>query len=188
MNFVYDEDDGFGIALSDVLIGFAAVLLVHFAPVNKDSDQSTQPGSICVDLIWPNDRNVDVDLWAQAPDKLPVGYSSPHAPYLDLLKDVISFSNNPSHINYEITCGKSLVQGEWTFNAHYYGKHDDGPDNIPVEMNVYIKNGTEKNQTVKSAKTVLKPREQKTLIALSLDANGRFVEGSLNHRYVEVRK
>ena len=58
------------------LIGFVAmvvVLLPHLKEASKVETDHQSPGNVVVEIHWPNDLKVDVDLWVRAPDDIEVG-------------------------------------------------------------------------------------------------------------------
>ena len=61
------------------LTGFISmvILLIPFVnPPTEEESSSTPPGNVIVELFWDDKRDVDIDLWVQAPDDIPVGYSN----------------------------------------------------------------------------------------------------------------
>src|SRR5919199_6571931 len=53
------------------------------------------PGSVMVELNWPDDLDADVDLWVQAPGDVPVGYSNKGGAIFNLLRDDLGMQNLP---------------------------------------------------------------------------------------------
>ena len=59
------------------LVGFVAMvimLLPHIQKKEEDSEDHKAPGNVIVELHWPSDMNVDVDLWVKGPKSTPVGF------------------------------------------------------------------------------------------------------------------
>ena len=44
------------------------------------------PGNVVVEIHWPDDLPVDVDLWVQAPRDVPVGYWNQGSRFFNLLR------------------------------------------------------------------------------------------------------
>src|SRR3546814_9135229 len=71
------------------LLGFmviVVVLLPHLNPPTKAA-ASDPPGNIIVEVRWPDDIDVDVDLWVKGPTSRPIGYSNQSGPLFNLLRD-----------------------------------------------------------------------------------------------------
>ena len=72
-----DEGD---VVFRDVILlaltGFISmvILLLPFVnPPTEEESATTPPGNVIVELFWDDKRDVDIDLWVQAPDDIPVG-------------------------------------------------------------------------------------------------------------------
>src|SRR5260370_8776412 len=62
-------------------LGIGAVALAHVA--KQDEQQSkgqAPPGNVIVEMFWENAIDANLDVLAQAPADLPVGYSNTSAP------------------------------------------------------------------------------------------------------------
>ena len=75
------EDQPSGTVFRDVLmltlIGFVAMvimLLPHLSAKRDENRDAAAPGNVVVEIHWPNELPVDVDLWVQAPGDVPVGF------------------------------------------------------------------------------------------------------------------
>jgi hypothetical protein len=183
-----------GLLLFDIAIALAALMTALFILFSKlphnESDASNMYGSVCAELYWDNTRNVDLDLWSLSPkDKSPVGYKYMHDAGTDLFRDVIGFSNNPEHVNMEVSCTKALYEGEYIFDVHYFSNHEyigkvrisTDPDPL-IKANLIVKiKGKDKYQfTLNSDRTFIDEGEEHTLIAFNLDKEGRIVQNSIN--------
>lgn len=72
------------------LIGFVAMvimLLPHVTQAKKETEEHSAPGNVIVEIHWPSDLPVDVDLWVQAPGALPVGFWNLGGHTFNLLRD-----------------------------------------------------------------------------------------------------
>jgi len=74
-----DDEGPWGTVFRDVvlltLIGFVAmvvVLLPHITVAKLQTEESKAPGSVIIEMHWPNDLAVDIDLWVPAPSEIPV--------------------------------------------------------------------------------------------------------------------
>ena len=104
-NELSDEND---VVFRDVILlaltGFISmvILLIPFVnPPTEEESSSTPPGNVIVELFWDNKRDVDIDLWVQAPDDIPVGYSNKGGLFFNLLRDDLGIykDNSPTTFN-----------------------------------------------------------------------------------------
>lgn len=65
------------------------ILLPLIADPLEKSDEAPQPqGNLIIELYWPDEQNIDVDLWARAEaDGIPIGYSNKGGAVFNLLRD-----------------------------------------------------------------------------------------------------
>ena len=76
------------------LSGFIIIVLLLLPWLNiVAQDEATQEpsGSVIVEVLWPNDRNVDIDLWVKSPDDAAVGYSNMAGYYFNLLRVLLFY-------------------------------------------------------------------------------------------------
>ena len=191
----------FGFAFSDTLINFIALLFMIFIltaiipkHIDDNKERSIQIGKICAELSWDNERDVDLDLWGQSPtDSQPVGYTNKNGENLDLYRDVLGFTYNPSHQNLEIMCAKEVVPGEWTFNVNYYKNHNDkDPKNTEIEATMVITvrslgMGKSVNTDLYSVKYVIKENEEKTMFDFRIGEDGKLIPDSINTLFKPLR-
>ena len=72
------------------LSGFVIIVLLLLPWLNivaQDEATKEPSGSVIVEVLWPDDRNVDVDLWVKSPDDAAVGFSNMAGYYFNLLRD-----------------------------------------------------------------------------------------------------
>jgi hypothetical protein len=132
----FNDEKYFGIAAADLFVALFSIMSLLFVvhdilPIAEKSEQNKEQtvGIVCAELSWPEDRDVDLDLWGQSPtDADAVGYSHTHGQNLSLLRDVVGHRNNPSKINQELMCANAEVDGEWIFNVHYFSNHGKDAD------------------------------------------------------------
>ena len=94
------------------LSGFIIIVLLLLPWLNiKAQDEATKEpaGSVIVEAFWPEDRDVDVDLWVKAPEDIPVGYSNRGGLFFNLLRDDLGIHKDPTPINYEVAYSLSLI-------------------------------------------------------------------------------
>ncbi len=74
-----------------------------------------------VEIHWPNDLPVDVDLWVQAPRDVPVGFWNQGSRFFNLLRDDLGLEGDATGRNYEVSYSRGIPAGEYTVNVHMYG-------------------------------------------------------------------
>jgi len=78
----FDDESGATVFRDVIMLALAGfimlvlLLLPHVNPRATPQDPTPRPGNVMVELRWPDELNVDVDLWVQAPGDVPVGYSN----------------------------------------------------------------------------------------------------------------
>ena len=87
-------EDSSGTIFRDVimlaLIGFVAMvvmLLPHLRKSEVEAQNHKAPGNVIVELHWPTNQEVDVDLWAMGPNSTPVGFWKLGNRVFNLLRD-----------------------------------------------------------------------------------------------------
>lgn len=209
-----DVTEMFGVVLSDTLIsvlGMMVILLVLMMVVPHATPKDARVlGTLCAELSWPNDRDVDLDLWGKSPDdRGSVGFTNMHGKTLHLFRDILGFHLNPSHMMYEIQCANELVPGEWTFNAVYFKQHDN--DDIsatnkphpPVPMPIKARMTITFSQFANSAGTSVNIVPDKTIITKEfeletegeeitvfdfvIDSDHHLIQNSVNTAYRPLR-
>jgi hypothetical protein len=177
----------FGIVFADLLLSFIGMLIIILVltmmlpkedATNKKSDLYL--GSVCAEISWPDDHDTDLDVWGQSPDdETPVGYSNLHGKNLSLFRDVLGWTYNPSHRNFEVMCADHIVAGEWTFNVSYFSDHENKKQPVEVTMTLSFKRPQSGNEFW-HAKYTLKEGEEKTMFNFRINENGQVIENSIN--------
>ena len=170
----------------DMLLSFAvamlvtALLVIPATPANTLTDRSIC--SMAIDIEWPIGRDLDIDLWAQAPGDKPVGYSSKDGTYLNLVRDDLGNVTDTTKINTERVCARGVAVGEYTVNIHYYMSRDKLDLPVPVAVVVSAVDPSSAIMTQLISKTVfLRYRgEELTVFRFSLDISGKLVSGSVH--------
>jgi hypothetical protein len=185
-----DAEKLFGIIMFDIQVTLSALFLSLFVLLSiiphKEGD-NVEIGSVCAELYWDNNRDVDLDLWGLSPvDKNPVGYNNTHGQGLDLFRDVIGFQFNPEHVNMEVMCSNHLYPGEWTFDVFFFSDHEDLKDGhdqaIKATMIVRVKtkDNTYTLAPMKTSFVLHGENEEKTLFDFTIDKDNNVVQSSIN--------
>jgi len=211
-----DGDDTAGTILRDIILFcfgvVAAVLLIILPHINEPEskeDVAQRRGNMRVEILWDDERNVDVDLWCLAPGDVPVGYSNVGGTYFNLLRDDLGHINDATGMNYEISYTRGLPAGEYVINLHYYrGDGAAGPSNHPADRGQQITQPTKpikvkilitiKKDDSGSSKTspqkiltteieLMHQGDEITVARFRLDKNKDLIEGSINNVQMNLR-
>ncbi len=183
----FDEDAG-GTVFRDVillaLLGFVAIVVVLLPHINPEEAEepgvSPMSGNVVVEIHWPDDIDVDVDLWVRAPNDVPVGYSNKGGRIFNLLRDDLGHSADVSEDNYEISYSRGIPEGEYQVNVHLY-RNADRVYPIPVSVITSVRlEGEELRQILDSDVALDKENQEITVYRFELDGDGVLVDGSVH--------
>src|SRR3546814_467926 len=110
------------------LLGFmviVVVLLPHLNPPTEASASADPPGNVLVEVRWPDGIDTDIDLWIEAPETRPVGYSNQSGPIFNLLRDDLGRVGDSTDLNYEVAYSRGIRGGAYTVNPHLYRHRSD---------------------------------------------------------------
>lgn len=178
-----DSDITFRDMITLALAGFMAMVILLIPYINPEGKKKEEgmepPGSVIVEARWPDDLNVDVDLWVQAPGDVPVGYSNKSGLVFNLLRDDLGNYGDLLKLNYETAFSRGVVPGEYTVNLHLYRN----PVNVyPVPVTVVVSaKGIDRTVKPIAAANVTLDREgqELTVFRFKLEENGTLVPHSL---------
>lgn len=191
----FDEDTT-GTVFRDVLmlalIGFVAMVIVilpHISESKQRDDEHRSPGNIVVEIHWPDDLPVDVDLWVQGPNDVPVGFFNQNSELFNLLRDDLGTDGDATQLNYEVSYSRGIKAGEYTVNVHMYGPVPSGIV-VPVTVVVSVRQKYDTLRQILTTNINLERRNQEeTAFRFSLTGTGELVPGSvttLRRRLVTV--
>jgi len=183
----FDEDGGetvFRDVIFLALAGFVAVVLMllpHLNPPAKASNDVSSPGNVIVEVRWPDELNVDVDLWVQAPGDVAVGYSNKAGRVFNLLRDDLGFQTDATKLNYEVSYSRGVPSGEYIVNLHLY-RDLSGQLPLPVDIMVSVKPDaqTSAKQILSTSVKLKRQGEELTAFRFELDKNGKLRAGSVH--------
>ena len=189
--------DSSGTVFRDVLmlalIGFVAMvvmLLPHISKTQDETDEHTPPGNVVVEMHWPDELPVDVDLWVQAPNDVPVGFWNQGSQFFNLLRDDLGMEGDASGRNYEVSYSRGILAGDYTVNVHMYGKIPAGVV-VPVRVVVSVKAKYDNLRQILQTSVELQRRNQEeTAFRFRLSGDGELVPGSvttLRRRLITAR-
>lgn len=185
---------GINIVFRDVvtlaLAGFVAIaiiLLAHVNPPENAQDDAKQPGTLAVQIRWPDDVNADVDLWVKAPGQAPVGYSRKSGKIFDLLRDDLGHLGDVLGLNYESAYSRGIPDGEWAVNIHMYRfEAAEYPVVVKALVSARVGQGGVRNLFAKEV-SLLRFGHEITVIRFSTQA-GKLVAGSEHDLPVRLRE
>ena len=174
------------------LTGFISmvILLIPFVnPPTEEESSSTPPGNVIVELFWDDKRDVDIDLWVQAPDDIPVGYSNKGGIFFNLLRDDLGIYKDNSPINYEVSYSRGISDGVYIVNVHLY-REDKAPFKPVIAellVSVVDPDSNKRKQILKTSKKLEEIGKEITVFQFELDKKGKLNKNSINNKYVMLR-
>ena len=174
------------------LTGFISmvILLIPFVnPPTEEESSSTPPGNVIVELFWDDKRDVDLDLWVQAPDDIPVGYSNKGGLFFNLLRDDLGIYKDNSPVNYEVSYSRGISDGVYIANVHLY-REDKAPfQPIIAELLVSVvdPDSNKRKQILRTSKKLEEIGKEITVFQFELDKKGKLNKNSINNKYVMLR-
>ena len=190
------SDTLFRDVLSLALLGFIAIIVLLLPHINpkgvENASNAPISGNLIVEINWPNEQHVDVDLWVQAPEDVIVGFSNKGGAIFNLLRDDLGRMMDLSSINHEIAYTRGIVAGEYTINAHLYRSHWKTPPPVKVETTISIKktkpDGTPFVAPILFTNAQLDHQGQEiTLVRFQLTEDGELVPNTVHSLYRELR-
>ena len=192
---LFGEDDS-GTVFRDVIMlalaGFVAIVLLLLPFINPEAKQAAgeakAPGNVIVEIQWPDGLDADVDLWVQAPNDVPVGYSNKGGKIFNLLRDDLGKASDITDLNYEMSYSRGILPGEYTVNVHMYrGVGVTYP--IPVRVVVSVKRSPndETKQILTTQVKLRRENQELTAFRFRLDDDGQLVPGSVHSLFRELR-
>ncbi len=142
------------------------------------------PGNLMIWIRWPDDVDVDVDLWARAPGDKPVGYSNRAGKTFNLLRDDLGSQNDSTRFNYEVMFGRDMPDGRYTVNVHLY-RNGSELTSVPVDADISINHGSSAVLITKQKIVLTRVGEEITVANFTL-YNGKLV-GNIDKTYVPLR-
>ena len=182
----FDEDTT-GTVFRDVLmlalIGFVAMVIVilpHISESKQRDDEHRSPGNIVVEIHWPDELPVDVDLWVQGPSDVPVGFFNQNSELFNLLRDDLGTDGDATELNYEVSYSRGIKAGEYIVNVHMYGPVPRGVA-VPVTVVVNVKQRFDSlHPIVKTELELTRKNQEETATRFRLTAQGALVHGSVD--------
>lgn len=191
---LFDEDSSTTVFRDVIMLALAGfvtlvmLLLPHINPEAKAEDTDKAPGNMIVELRWPDELNVDVDLWVEAPGDKAVGYTHKGGEVFDLLRDDLGVSSDLTGLNYEFAYSRGAPAGDYTVNVHLY-RNKERIYPVPVTVSVSLKTPTSKNtkQILATQLDLQKIGQEFTVFRFKLDDESELVTGSVHDMPKAIR-
>lgn len=181
------DDEGTDTVFKDVilltLVGFVfmvLMLLPHLHKKEEERQDHKPPGNVIVELHWPNDMNVDVDLWVQGPNSTPVGFWNQGNELFNLLRDDLGIEGDATKQNYEVSYSRGIKPGEYIVNTHMYGNLPAGMT-VPANVVISVRAKYDSARQILATTVELTHRNQEeTAFRFRLDADGKLDQDSVS--------
>lgn len=151
----------------DFLSCLILVVYVLIAPpVEKHKPTIETLGSYAIVLTWPDNLNVDIDLYVESPDGDLVWFAQGTSAGMHLERDDLGKIHDDGKTNGERVVIRSVVRGEYAASAHGYRAGGE----VPVTATLYKIAGEDARVYTRSFS--VRPKEEETAFRFSLNANG----------------
>lgn len=186
-----DSETVFRDVITLLMAGFMVIvfiLLPHINPPTKTETTDKNPGNIMIEIRWPDDIDVDVDLWVKSPGDSPVGYKRKNGKVFDLLRDDLGRSVDITRLNYEFAYSRGAPAGEYVVNVHMYNnKNHLQPVDIAVAVSISDQSTKKITKILNKPVTLSKQGEELTVARFSLDDKSMLIHGSINDLPMKLR-
>lgn len=180
------NDDDSGTVFRDLimlaLLGFVTMvvlMLPHLYPPTEGEDVVKPAGTLIVEARWPDNLDVDVDLWVRSPGDRPVGFSRSHGEAFDLLRDDLGFERDQAGWNYEFAFCRGTPPGEYIVNVHLYSNRIAAPS-VTVLVVVSLLAGSRPIEIARRDVVLLYAGQEITVVRFRLDGQAAVVPGSVH--------
>lgn len=172
----------------DLLFILVAVLIALINPDKSKNEADTRPGSIHVEIRWPDKCPTDVDLWVKHDDKFAVGYTYQNGPLFNLIRDDLGKDGDLGRLNYENTYSRGYQPGQYHAMIHHYSspEKDHCQGNVPVDWKISIQTEDYERVIGQGTETLKFVGHSVTLLNWKLDEDGYVVKDSMNNVFVRI--
>ena len=160
------------------------VILILIVVLKTEENPSKQeeevpPGSVVVQAEWQEGIDVDIDLWVQAPNDMPVGYSNKGSKYFNLLRDDLGTTGDVTPLNMEYSYSRGQPAGEYAVNLHYFTKRGKVPSTIVVKVRISVVQNRKMVVIFERTVTLTIVGQEITVQRFTLDDQGKVVGESI---------
>lgn len=171
-------------AIRFVILALTLVFLVPKQEPTKAEIENRDRGNIRVEVFWPDNADMDIDLWVKTPDDSnAIGWKRQNGRTANLLRDDLGMLNSFSGIHYELIYVREASMGEYIVNVHMFdNKELTWPAPITVIVtHTTVDNGKGQQKVIYQTKTTLdEQKEEKTVVRFTLNSKKELIKDSLN--------
>lgn len=143
-----------------VFLLLTSLLMAHVhLPTAEETGAIDQPGQMYVELVWPAQNNVDVDLMIKDPNEEITFFRNSATRAFNLVRDDRGLLNDTTGVNFEHAFSRALPDGWYVINAYIYALNDG---QLPVDVNLIV--------NLKDFEMIEGPSEQAISETVTLDA------------------
>lgn len=163
-------------------------------PTPKADLEDKRICKMAIDIVWPDNIDVDVDLWVEAPqEQHPIGWSTGyhHGEFIDLVRDDLGNQNKakPEVENNERACIRQMQDGEYIVNVQLYSYHESQshPFPVPVTLTISAVDASSAYMTKKyqGSVTLTTDDQEETIVRFKLSRE-QWVDGSELHIFKRI--
>jgi len=119
-----------------VFLLLTSLLMAHVnLPTAEEAGAINQPGQMYIELIWPSDNDVDVDLMVKDPNGEVTFFRNSATRAFNLVRDDRGLLNDDTGVNFEHAFSRSLPDGWYIINAYVYALNEG---QLPVDVNLVV--------------------------------------------------
>lgn len=138
------------------------------------------PGQLVVEVVWPSEMNVDVDLWVNGPgEERPVGYSHRRGRIWNLLRDDLGRVRDELEVNMEHAYSRGVPDGLYTVNVHLYSIRDHVPP-VPVRVTLGVARNDSMTDLLASTVQLKHRGHEQTVFSWQMQS-GSFIPDSVEY-------
>jgi len=134
------------IAMTDLFLCVLAVVIVAVAPSKAKVDGVKPHAEFLIQMDYPVDRDVDLDLWVVGPERKPVFYNSRQVGCADLDRDSLGLATAHVYLadgtsvlsksNIETTTIRCIAPGRYDVAVNLFSYHTDSREPIKAHVEV----------------------------------------------------
>jgi hypothetical protein len=182
----YNSNLAFVDLLFNVLIGFVFLFIIAFLMINPVAKKAdiVIPAEIIITMTWPDELDVDMDIWVKDPANNTVGYRRTNAGIMNLDRDDVGkrFDNIELNgelvqllINREVVTLRGLLPGEYRVSVHLYGM-PNSPAKEPIPVSIEVQKINPFSVIYKQTQEFYSEGQIKNYYKFTVDANGNIID------------
>ena len=165
--------------LANMLLFFALLVVVMLPFLHDPTKASDEPppGLIQFVACWPDDMDVDVDVWAVAPGDEPVGFRRRDGKVWTLVRDDLGLKFGDTD-NCEVALARSTPAGDYLVNVHAYSARPvEWP--VTVQFTAIMRSNGYTATIRKGSVDLRRVGDERTTVAFTIDAGGKLIGSSV---------